>query len=49
MKKSDLYVMAQMAVVRDNKTPDEYKLLILRELQEREDMARFVEKEGATK
>jgi hypothetical protein len=46
MRKSELYVMAQMAVMRDNQTPDKDKLAILRELQEREDMARYLEKEG---
>lgn len=49
MKKSELYYMAQIAVINAACIAPERKLLILRELFEREDVELFVEKRDAEK
>lgn len=45
MKKSMLYRMAQISVIRDNVTPDVTKLEVLKMLFDREDFEKLVEKE----
>lgn len=44
MKKSMLYKMAQMAVLRDNILDDSSKLEVLRALMNEEDISKLVEK-----
>ena len=44
MKKSELYRLAQISVMRDVLTDNETKLDIIRELQDKESTALFVEK-----
>lgn len=43
MKKSVIYQLAQMAVIRDHRIDDVEKLDIIRELQDKESTALFVE------
>jgi len=43
MKKSEIYRLAQLAVMKDNWMSNEFKLEIIRELQDREGTALFVE------
>ncbi len=47
MKKSELYYMAQIAVINAACIAPERKLLILRVLMENEDVAKFVEEREA--
>lgn len=49
MKKSELYYMAQIATINAACIAPERKLLILRELFEREDVELFCEKRDAEK
>ena len=49
MKKSEIYYMAQIAVINAACIAPERKLLILRELFEREDVELFCEKRDAEK
>lgn len=43
MKKSEIYRLAQGAVILDNRFPADMKLEILRELMTKEDLEKFVE------
>lgn len=43
MKKSDIYRLAQRAVLRDDRLPEDIKLNIIRELQSDEKTALYVE------
>lgn len=45
MKKSMLYRMAQISVIRDTVTPDVTKLEVLKMLFDREDFEKMLEKE----
>lgn len=47
MKKSEIYNLAQHAVLKDPNLTHSSKLKIIRELQEREDLALHVEKREA--
>ena len=47
MKKSEMFKIAQMAVVDSHKINVEDKLEILRELMDKEDLAKYVEKKEA--
>ena len=49
MKKSELYRLAQISVMRDVLTDNETKLDIIRELQDKEGTALFVEREEQVK
>ena len=47
MKKSRIYYLAQIAVIRANNITDESKLEILRELMDKEDLEIYCEKKEA--
>ncbi len=47
MKKSKLYELAQLAVLRDGRLSDDEKLEIIRELQDREYTALLLEEQEA--
>lgn len=47
MKKSKLYELAQLAVLRDGRLPDDAKLEIIRELQDREYTVLLLEEQEA--
>ena len=49
MKKSELYRLAQISVMRDVLTDNETKLDIIRELQDKESTALFIEREEQVK
>jgi hypothetical protein len=49
MKKSEMYRMAQGAVITNTYLGIEEKLEILRELMDKEDFEKFIEKEEAKK
>ena len=47
MKRSEIYKVAQLAVLRDERISDNNKLEIFKELQEKEETALFCEKREA--
>lgn len=47
MKKSFIYHLAQLAVLRDNSLSEIAKLVVLRELQEKQSLEAFVEEQEA--
>ena len=49
MKKSEIYIVAQACVLRDERIAEGKKLDILRELMHQEDLALFVEKQEEVK
>ena len=46
MKKSLMYSIAQLSVVRDNKLDEGMKLDVIKMLQDKEELEKFVEKQA---